>query len=89
VPTLTELGVTGADEPLWYCTFAPKGTPASIINKMNAKMLEITATDDMKQRMREISADVPPQRPEEIAAFMKNDFATNAELIKIAKVKLE
>jgi tripartite-type tricarboxylate transporter receptor subunit TctC len=89
VPTLTELGLTGADEPLWYCTFAPKGTPKSIVDKLNAKMLEITATDDMKRRMREISADVPPQKPEEIAAFMKNDFATNAELIKIAKVKLE
>ncbi len=39
--------------------------------------------------MREVSADVPLQKPEEIAAFMKNDFATNAELIKVAKVKLE
>ena len=33
---------------------------------------EIAATDEMKQRMREVSADVPLQTPEEIAAFMKN-----------------
>jgi tripartite-type tricarboxylate transporter receptor subunit TctC len=88
-PTLTELGVAGADEPIWYCTFTPKGTPKSIIDKLNAKMREIAATDEMKKRMREVSADVPLQNPEEIAAFMKNDFATNAELIKVAKVKLE
>ncbi len=88
-PTLTELGVKGADEPIWYCTFTPKGTPKSIIDKLNAKMLEITASADMKQKMREVSADVPPQKPEEIAEFMKNDFATNAELIKVANVKLE
>ena len=56
---------------------------------MNAKMREIAATDEMRKKMTEISADVPLQTPEEIAAFMKNDFATNAELIKIAKVKLE
>jgi tripartite-type tricarboxylate transporter receptor subunit TctC len=89
VPTLTELGVAGADEPIWYCTFTPKGTPKGIIDKLNAKMREIAASDDMKQKMREISADVPLQTPEEIATFMKNDFATNAELIKVAKVKPE
>ena len=52
-------------------------------------MREIGAADDMKQKMRDVSADVPLQTPEEIAEFMKNDFATNAELIKVAKVKLE
>ena len=88
-PTLTELGIKDADEPIWYCTFAPKGTPKAIIDKLNAKMLEIAAADEMKQRMREVSADVPLQKPEEIADFMKKDFATNAELIKIANVKLE
>jgi tripartite-type tricarboxylate transporter receptor subunit TctC len=89
VPTLTELGVSGADEPLWYCGYVPKGTPKSIVDKLNAKMVEIAASDDMKQKMREVSVDVPLQKPEEIAAFMKSDFATNAELIKVAKVKLE
>jgi tripartite-type tricarboxylate transporter receptor subunit TctC len=88
-PTLTELGVTDADEPIWYCTFTPKGTPKAIVDKLNARMLEIAASDEMKQRMREVSADVPLQKPEEIADFMKKDFATNAGLIKVANVKLE
>jgi tripartite-type tricarboxylate transporter receptor subunit TctC len=88
-PTLTEAGVTGADEPIWYCTFAPKGTPKAIIDKLNAKMVEIASTDEMKQKMRDVSAAVPLQKPDEIAEFMKNDYATNAELIKIANVKLE
>jgi hypothetical protein len=39
--------------------------------------------------MRDASVDIPLQKPEEIVAFMKSDFATNAELIKVAKVKLE
>jgi hypothetical protein len=43
----------------------------------------------MKQKMRDVSVDVPLQKPEEVAAFMKSDFASNAELIKIANVKLE
>jgi tripartite-type tricarboxylate transporter receptor subunit TctC len=88
-PTLTELGVTGADEPIWYGTFAPKGTPKAIIDRLNVKIVEIASTDEMKQKMRDVSVDVPLQKPEEVAAFMTSDFASNAELIKVAKVKLE
>ena len=88
-PTLTELGISGADEPLWYCNYVPKGTPKSIVERLNAKMLEIAASDDMVKKMREVSVDIPLQKPDEIAAFLKSDFATNAELIKAAKVKLE
>ncbi len=88
-PTLTELGLNGADEPIWYCVWAPAGTPQEIVDKFNAKIREIAATDDMKQRMREISVAVPIQTPAQIADFMKGDAAANAEVIKAANVKLE
>jgi tripartite-type tricarboxylate transporter receptor subunit TctC len=88
-PTLTELGYPGADEPIWYTTYAPAGTPKPIIDKFNAKIIEIAKTEDMQKRMREISVDVPYQTPEEIAAFLTADIAANAELIKAANVKLE
>ena len=35
-PTLTELGFPGSDVPLWFCLWAPGGTPKEIINKLNA-----------------------------------------------------
>jgi tripartite-type tricarboxylate transporter receptor subunit TctC len=88
-PTLTELGLKGADEPIWYTVWAPAGTPSEIVDKFNAKIREIAATDDMKQKMREISVSVPIQTPAEIAEFMKTDIAANAEVIKAANVKLE
>jgi tripartite-type tricarboxylate transporter receptor subunit TctC len=88
-PTLTELGLNGADEPIWYCVWAPAGTPQEIVNKLNAKIREIAASDDMKQRMREISVAVPVQTPTQIAEFMTGDVAANAEVIKAANVKLE
>jgi tripartite-type tricarboxylate transporter receptor subunit TctC len=88
-PTLTELGIKDADEPLWYSTLVPAGTPKEIVTKLNAKIVEIANTDDMKKRMRDVSVDVPLQSPDQIAAFWKSDFDTNAELIKVAKIKLE
>ena len=88
-PTLTELGLSGADEPIWYCVWAPAGTSREIVDTFNAKIREIAATAEMKQRMREISVNVPIQTPAQIADFMTSDVAANAEVIKAANVKLE
>ena len=89
VPTLTELGLTNADVPIWYSVQAPAGTPKDIVDKLNAKIVEIAATDDMKKRMQEISVIVPLQKPAEMAAFLATDIAANGEVIKAANVKLE
>ena len=89
VPTLTELGVTGADVPIWFSIFAPAGTPKDIIGKLNAKMIEIAKTDDMKAKMRAVNAFVPLQTPEEMAKDLAEDIKINAELIKVAEIKIE
>jgi tripartite-type tricarboxylate transporter receptor subunit TctC len=89
VPTLTEAGLPNADVPIWYSIQAPAATPKDIIEKFNAKVVELAKTDEMKQKMREISVNVPPQTPAEMAAFLKSDMAANAEVIKAANVKLE
>jgi tripartite-type tricarboxylate transporter receptor subunit TctC len=89
VPTLTELGYKNADVPVWFSIQAPAGTPQDIIAKFNAKVVEIAATDEMKRKMREISVNVPLQKPVEMAAFLTADIAANGEVIKAANVKLE
>jgi tripartite-type tricarboxylate transporter receptor subunit TctC len=88
-PTLTELGVKEADVPIWYSIQAPAGTAQPIIDKFNAKCIEIAKTEDMQKRMRDISVVVPPQTPNEMAEFLKRDMAANAEVCKAANIKLE
>jgi tripartite-type tricarboxylate transporter receptor subunit TctC len=89
VPTLDELGYKNADVPVWFSIQAPAGTPQDIIAKFNAKVVEIAATDEMKRKMREISVNVPLQKPVEMAVFLTADIAANGEVIKAANVKLE
>ncbi len=89
IPTLTELGFPNADVPVWNSIWAPVGTPKEIIQKFNAKIIEIAKTDDMKARMRAISVEVPLQTPEEMRNFLAEDTARNIELVKIANIKLE
>jgi len=89
VPTLTEVGLPNSDVPIWYSIQAPAATPKDIIEKFNAKVVELANADDMKKKMREISVSIPPQTPAEMTAFLKTDLAANAEVIKAANVKLE
>ena len=89
VPTLTELGITGADVPIWFSIFAPAGTPRDIIARLNAKIIEIARTDDMKARMIAVNAVVPLQSPEDMAKHLVADIKANAELIKAANIKIE
>ena len=56
IPTLTELGYKDADVPGWYSICAPAGTPAEIVNKLNAKVVEIA------KHRRDEGAHAPDQR---------------------------
>lgn len=89
VPTLTELGYPNADVPIWFGIFAPAGTPKAIVRKLNAKLVEIARSEDMKARMRALSVTLPVQTPEELARHLEEDLARNGEVIRIANIKLE
>ena len=89
VPTLTELGYPNSDVPVWFSIYAPAGTPKDIVAKLNAKVVEIARTDEMKARMRSINVVVPIQTPQEMAKYLIEDTARNAEVIRIANIKLE
>lgn len=89
VPTLTELGIAGADVPIWYSIMAPAGTPKDIVTALNAKIVEIAKSDEMKARMAAINTQVPIQTPDEVRDFLAADIARNGEVIKAANVKLE
>jgi tripartite-type tricarboxylate transporter receptor subunit TctC len=89
VPTLTELGVTGADVPIWFSFFAPAGVPKEIIRTLNAKMIEIAKTEEMKAALWAVNAVAPLQTPEEMAKDLEIDSARNADIIKAANIKME
>jgi len=48
VPTLIEAGLVGADVDMWYGLFAPKGTPADIIERLNREVAAILGSPDAK-----------------------------------------
>ena len=89
VPTLFEVGYGEAYVPSWYSIWAPAGTPREIIDKLNAKMVEIANTPEMKARLLAINVAFTPQTPEEMGRHLVDDTKRVAELIRLTNLKLE
>jgi len=89
VPTLVEAGVKDADIPVWFALYAPPGTPKEIVEKLNAKLREISALPETKTRMQEVSAVPVIQTIEEAKQTWAQDYKDIGDLIKAANIKLE
>jgi tripartite-type tricarboxylate transporter receptor subunit TctC len=48
VPTLIDSGLVGADVDMWYGLFAPKGTPADIVERLNREVAAILGSPEAK-----------------------------------------
>jgi tripartite-type tricarboxylate transporter receptor subunit TctC len=87
VPTFNELGVKFVDETSWYALFAPKGTRADIIAKVNADVERILAMPDVKEKGVTLGYRYIGGPPEKLAAFLKSEIAKWAELAKGGSLK--
>ncbi|MFM9940011.1 MAG: Bug family tripartite tricarboxylate transporter substrate binding protein [Hyphomicrobiaceae bacterium] len=89
IPTLTELGLAGADVPIWFSLWGPAGTPKEIREKINAKMAEIGKTDDMKARVEGAGYATVIQSIDEVRQALIDGSKDNEGLIKAADIKLQ
>jgi tripartite-type tricarboxylate transporter receptor subunit TctC len=89
VPTLTEAGVPDADVPVWFALYAPPGTPAEIVEKLNAKINEISKTPAMKEIQQKASAVPVIQDVVGLQKHYEADFKAIGDLIKSANIKIE
>lgn len=89
MPTLHESGVPGYDRSGWYGVLAPAAVPRDIVTRLNAVIVKIVNTPDMKDAFVKQGLDPAPSTPEEFAAFIKREVAQNIQIVKSAGIKVE
>ena len=90
IPTSDETGVPGLYMSGWFGFFAPKNTPKTVIDTLNAAMTQVLADPTVKARFAELGLDVASreqQTPEGLAAFQKAEIAKWWPIIKSANIK--
>ena len=88
-PSFGELGID-LDFRGWVCAFGPPGTPADIVQKMNAEFGRLVRDPAFVAKfLTPASVEAAGGTPEEFAVFLRKDRETAARLTKLANVKLQ
>ena len=82
VPTVAESGFPGFDDHTWFSFFAPAGTPAAIVNRLNKEINRILQHPDVKTRLDAQSLVFTPNTPQQFAAALKVEVARYAKMVK-------
>jgi tripartite-type tricarboxylate transporter receptor subunit TctC len=77
LPTAAEAGLPQFEISGWYALFAPKGTPAAIIDKLNGAMRATVASKDYQKRLDDLGsspADEAEMAPAYLAKFVPQEI---------------
>jgi tripartite-type tricarboxylate transporter receptor subunit TctC len=92
VPTTDEAGFPGLYYSTWHGFWAPKGTPADVVEKLNAAANAAMADPATQKRIADLGMDLPPadiRTPAAFAAFHKAEVEKWHPIVKAAGVKVE
>jgi tripartite-type tricarboxylate transporter receptor subunit TctC len=87
VPTFSELGVPIL--PAWFGLLAPRGTPDTVIRRVNGDVREIILSNAFSQRFANEGLHPFASSPEEFAAKLSADVAAWRRIIEDAGIKAE
>jgi len=74
VPTMIESGYPGFEAGSWFGFFAPRGTPRSIIDKLNKAVNDIIKEPTIDKQMVFAGADPVGGSPEQFKNFINSEF---------------
>ncbi len=89
LPTIAESGLPGYEQSAWHGLLAPAGTPDAVIAKLNAEVNRLIRTPDVGERFKVQGIDLIGGTPADFAAFIRQDVAKYAKLVKTAGIKID
>ncbi len=89
VPTLKEAGLPTLEVETWYGAFAPAGTPASIIAKLNAEINAVLRQPDVRELLAKQGMAPAGGPPERFGELLKLELARWARVVAAAGIKAD
>ena len=91
IPTAAEAGYP-MEVSIWHGLWAPKGTPAEVIAKLNAAAAATMQDPAIRTRLEDLGQDlptVPDMAPAAFGDFQKSEYARWKKILEAANVKIE
>ncbi|MDP2816954.1 MAG: tripartite tricarboxylate transporter substrate binding protein [Polaromonas sp.] len=87
VPTLDEVGLKGFDADTWFGFYAPAGTPADVVSRLNREINKILGSQAVKDRILAIGGIPAPMSPSDFNMRALIDGARFGALIRARNIK--
>lgn len=81
-PTIAESGLKGYEMTPWYGLTAPRGTPAAIVDRLNAAVVAAIRSPETRERMMKVGYEPEGSTPQQLAEHIRAELARYARLIK-------
>jgi tripartite-type tricarboxylate transporter receptor subunit TctC len=89
VPTMDELGYPGMPPDSWQGIVAPAGTPAAIVDRINAVVNQGLATPELRSKIIDLGGEPRPKSVQDFAAYISDQYKRWGEVIRITGVTLD
>lgn len=87
LPTVAEAGVPKYEAVIWLGLMAPTGTPAAVVNRLNAEVRKIVEQPETKARWAQQGAVPMVMSPADFDKYIKSDIAKWANIVKASGLK--
>lgn len=89
VPTVKEAGFPYMAATIWFGLFAPEGTPASIVDRLQKDISTVVKKPDFAKSLEERGFDIVASNSTEFSEIIQEETARTAEMADAANVKPE
>jgi len=89
VPTMADAGLPGFDVSTWFGVFAPAGTPAPIVARLNNAMTAALRSAEMRERLARMGAEPAPGTPEQFAELLRSELAKYQQVVKFSGARVD
>lgn len=89
VPTMADAGLSGFDVSTWFGVFAPAGTPAPIVARLNSAMTGALRSSELRERLARMGAEPAPGTPEQFAELLRRELAKYQQIVKFSGARVD
>ncbi len=89
VPSMAESGFAGIDVLNYFAIAAPLGTPAAVVDKLNAALRKMVAMPEVLARFKADAVEPAAGTPAQLAAFIEADYRAWVTVVKTQNLKIE
>jgi tripartite-type tricarboxylate transporter receptor subunit TctC len=86
---VSESGVPGYDYSSWIALFAPKGTPAGVVARLQAASAKVLAAPELRERLARSGLELWSTPPDEVSAVIRADLERWARVARDANIKAD